>query len=116
MRTLTLLVLAALALPAIVTVDLDGPWPSNAFAQPEDRRRAPTAAASPSLDPCIDGANDRMRAPSATRPGFDPRAPAPAGATAFTGIAPPGRDPSFGFPQPPQPGVTAQACTQRFSR
>jgi len=104
-RTLLVLALATLALPALVS------------AQPEDRRRSPTAAPSASVDPCVDGgANDRMRAPSATWPGFDPRAPLPAGATSYTGIAPPGRDPSLGFPQPPQPGVTAQACTQRFSR
>jgi hypothetical protein len=105
MRTLVAVALATLALPAFVA------------AQPEDRQRAPTgAAASASVDPCADAARDYARGPSTTWPGFDPRVPAPAGATSFTGIAPPGRDPNLGFPQPLQPDPIARACTQRLSR
>lgn len=106
MRTLVALALTAVVLPALA---------APALAQPEDRRRSPTAP-SASVETCYDGADDRLRTPSASWPGFDPRVPAPAGATSFTGIAPPGRDPSRGFPEPPQPNVTAQACTQRLSR
>jgi hypothetical protein len=108
MRTLFVLALAVIAVPAVVA------------AQPEDRRRAPTAPAptTATADPCADAvAADRMRGPSAAWPGFDPRAPLPAGATAWTGAAPPGRDPSRGFPQPPQPDQAYQtSCPPRLSR
>ena len=93
-----------------------------ASAQPEDRQRVPTGpGASAPADPCMD-APLASRGPQATWPGFDPRLPAPAGATSFTGVAPMGRDPSRGFPdtaQLPQQAYQAQAssdCARRLNR
>src|SRR5438477_12379562 len=84
-----------------------------ASAQPEDRTRVPTATAR--AEPCIDRTVPQTRGPQTTWPGFDPSLPAPAGATSFTGIAPMGRDPSRGFPDPPQPPhEAAQDCVQRM--
>src|ERR1051325_4606051 len=95
--------LALVALPGVV------------MAQPEDRRREPTAP-SASVDPCANVVAERPRGPETTWPGFAPRLPAPTGATSFTGIAPPGRDPSRGFPQPPQPDQAYDACARRMNR
>jgi hypothetical protein len=104
MRRPALFALAILALPAV------------ALAQPEDRLRAPTGGVA-SVDPCADAAMaERARTPEPTWPGFDPRLPAPAGATSFTGIAPLGRDPSRALPQPSLPDQAYQACRQRLNR
>jgi hypothetical protein len=90
--------------------------PTVAFAQPEDRRRSPTTEAA-AADPCADAAQTRPVVPSATAPGFDPRAPVPQGATPFTGIAPPSRDPSRQVPLPPPSADTAyQDCQRRLGR
>ena len=101
MRAVVLL--ALLALPSVV------------LAQAEDRRRSPTAE-SASADPCANLSVERPRGPDTTWPGFDPRLTAPAGATSFTGIAPPGRDPSRGFPQLPQPDLAYENCRKSMSR
>jgi hypothetical protein len=83
-----------------------------AAAQPEDRQRTPTAEAP--TDPCV-SATDRARGPRTSWPGFDPRMPMPAGATTFTGIVPPTRDPSREGLQPPGPtDVTYQDCRRRL--
>lgn len=101
MRRIALVVLTLFALPTVVS------------AQPEDRQRAPTGAASP--DPCAEVAGDRARGPQPTWPAFDPRVPAPAGATSFTGIAPPAHDPSRNVSMPPGPtDVTYQDCRRRL--
>lgn len=98
---ITLAVLAVLALPMV------------ASAQPEDRQRTPTAE--PAADPCANATMDRSRGPRTTWPGFDPRMPMPAGATSFTGIAPPTRDPSReGLPPPGPTDVTYQDCRRRL--
>ncbi len=103
MRTLVL-ALAVLAVPTVV------------LAQPEDRRVAPTAPSSTS-DPCANVIADRPRGPETTWPGFDPRVPAPPGATSFTGIAPPGRDLSRTLGEQPQlPDQAYDACRGRTSR
>ena len=100
-------VIAALALVLV---------PSLVFAQPEDRRRSPTAEAA-AADPCADFAQQRPAVPSTSAPGFDPRAPVPQGATTFTGIAPAGRDPSRQLPLPPPAADTAyQDCQRRLGR
>jgi hypothetical protein len=102
--------IAALAALALVLV------PSLAFAQPEDRRRSPTAEAATG-DPCASAADQRPVVPSASPPGFDPRAPVPAGATPFTGIALPSRDPSRQIPLPPPSADTAyQDCRRQLGR
>jgi len=99
MRTLAAVVLLGVALPAIAT------------AQPEDRRRAPTGGGTVTADPCaVDAAGERMRAPSTASPAYDPRVPMPAGATSFTGVAPPGIDPSRNGLQAPQPDQSAQSA------
>jgi hypothetical protein len=101
MRAPTLALLAVLALPAI------------AGAQAEDRQRTPTAEAAAAADPCANSM-ERSRGPRATWPGFDPRLPMPAGATSFTGIAPPARDPSRDNLQAPGPTDMAyQDCRGR---
>lgn len=98
---------------AVLTLAL---LPSLASAQPEDRRRSPTAEAA-AADPCADAAQQRPAIPSASPPGFDPRAPVPQGATSFTGIAPPSRDPSRQLPLPPPSADTAyQDCQRRLGR
>jgi hypothetical protein len=103
MRTLLVALVAALALPAL------------AMAQPEDRQRQPTGGLA-SVDPCASAGTERSVA-EPRWPGFDPRVPAPAGATPFTGIAPPGRDPSRGWPDPPAlPDQAYQACVRRQNR
>jgi hypothetical protein len=84
-----------------------------AGAQPEDRERVPTA--SPSASPCIDANSPQTRGPQPTWPGFDPRLPAPTGATSFTGVAPMGRDPSRGSPDLPLPPHQASDdCVRRM--
>jgi hypothetical protein len=100
----TLIAVAALA-PAL-----------PADAQPEDRRRAPTAAGSASFDPCVDAAQERPPISGRVAPGFDPRAPAPAGATSFTGIAPPSRDPSRDRLPPPTADTAYRDCMRRLGR
>ena len=101
MRGTTLAMLAVLALPLV------------ANAQPEDRRRTPTAE--PAADPCASYL-DRGQAPRATWPGFDPRLPMPSGATSFTGVAPTTRDPSREGLQAPGPtDVTYQDCRRRLA-
>jgi hypothetical protein len=96
----TLAVLALLVVPVTVA------------AQAEDRQRTPTAEAAP--DPCA-ASTDRARGPRTTWPGFDPRLPMPSGATSFTGIAPPTRDPSREGLQAPGPtDVTYQDCRRRL--
>lgn len=87
-----------------------------ADAQPEDRQRAPTAAGSASLDPCADAAQERPPASARVAPGIDPRAPAPAGATSFTGIAPPSRDPSRDRLPPPTADTAYRDCMRRLGR
>ena len=105
MRTTVIAVLALILGPTLV------------FAQPEDRRRAPTAEAAAAADPCAQFGAQRPAAPSASTPGFDPRAPVPQGATTFTGIAPPSRDPSRQLPLPPPSADTAyQDCQRRLGR
>ncbi|HYE92677.1 MAG TPA: hypothetical protein VEA38_16725 [Terriglobales bacterium] len=95
MRIATAALLASLVLTPVV-----------AQAQAEDRRRAPTseaaaAAGSASADPCgPSAAMNRGLVAGPVTPGFDPRMPAPQGATSFTGIAPPSRDPSRQVPLP----------------
>jgi hypothetical protein len=105
MRILVVTLAAVLALPVLAV---------DATAQPEDRRRAPTAG-STSVDPCAEVSGDRGRGPDSGWPGFDPRLPAPAGATSFTGVAPPGRDPSRTL-QPLQPDQSAVRCPPRQTR
>jgi hypothetical protein len=102
MRATTLALLAVLSLPAI------------AAAQAEDRQRTPTTEAAAAADPCA-SAMDRSRGPSGAWPGFDPRVPMPAGATSFTGIAPPTRDPSRdNLPAPGATDMTYQDCRRRM--
>ena len=103
MRATTLALLGLLTLPAI------------AAAQPEDRQRAPTAEASAAADPCA-SSMDRS-GPRTGWPGFDPRLPMPTGATSFTGILPPTRDPSReNLPAPGSTDMTYQDCRQRMGR
>jgi hypothetical protein len=103
MRIVLALAMLTLALPAL------------SFAQPEDRRRTPTGGPA-TTEQCSDVASERLRAAQGTAPGFDPRLPAPAGATSFTGIAPPARDPSRGFPQPLHPDQAYDPCPPRTTR
>jgi hypothetical protein len=83
-----------------------------AGAQPEDRKRVPTTSAT--VDPCADLSADRRGGPSDGWPGIDPRLPAPQGATSFTGIAPPGRDPSRDIPRPAPTDQAYQECRRRM--
>jgi hypothetical protein len=103
MRIVLALAMFTLALPAL------------SVAQPEDRRRTPTGGPA-TVEQCPDIGSERLRASQGTWPGFDPRLPAPSGATSFTGIAPPSRDPSRGFPQPPQPDQAYDPCPPRATR
>lgn len=90
--------------------------PTLVAAQPEDRRRAPTAEAA-NVDPCADAASPRPIVSGSAPPGFDPRVPAPQGATSFTGIAPPSRDPSRQLPLPPPTAdVAYEDCRRRLGR
>ena len=102
MRKTALFALAILALPGV------------AFAQPEDRQRAPTGGLA-SVDPCANVVAELPRGPQPTWPGFDPRAPAPAGATSFTGIGTLGRDPSRELPRAALPDQAYQDC-RRLNR
>jgi hypothetical protein len=87
-----------------------------AAGQAEDRQRAPTGGGSASADPCADAAQDRPPVAGNVAPGFDPRVPAPAGATSFTGIAPPSRDPSRDRLPPPTADTAYRDCTRRLGR
>ncbi|MBM4443578.1 MAG: hypothetical protein FJ027_24500, partial [Candidatus Rokubacteria bacterium] len=72
-----------------------------------------------SVDPCgPSAATNRGVVAGPVTPGFDPRVPAPQGATSFTGIAPPSRDPSRQVPLPAPNADTAyqQDCVRPAGR
>jgi hypothetical protein len=90
---------------------------SSASAQPEDRRRAPTAPAV--ADPCERFGLERERSAS-TPPGFDATVPAPRGATSFTGVGrlvAPNHEIASALPGPIAPtGREYQDCLGRRDR